>query len=550
MPDPLVLAFGPMVSRFISVAATGRAPELANLESLGGSSLAATQASLGNSEDPRGAGVGPGVPPYPGEPGHRGAASTPQPPKNASPPQIREIAAFGTRGDGKTWGAFGAMIAHAQLHHAAGYPLPVRWAGVTDTFRSHQEKTHESLMAPGWRGVWGLVDGGHEARCVVDGQTLVRLRLFGIEDQGAMNRLRMETTGLWFEEPAPALAMSSGIGVDAWTLGMTSQRVASHCKPALITTNYPDEEHWTWQRFVVNAHPGTCYFRIPPGERATPEDRAQWAEALRGRPDLTRRLLTGEPGTVQLGEQVAHGFNYDTHVYLNTFGEMPVLETLPLWFGHDGGHTPTTVIGQRVKGELRILAALSSVHAGMRQHATEVIRPWLARRAPWALVPSAASNLLHRYDPSMATGEQADIDQDAVRVLRETIGGRFQPGPVDWYGRLGPLNHALNLMHEGRPSLRIDARECKGLITALNGAWYYATDTTGRVTRDITPKKPNHPHEDYGDAFCYLLGGMAPSRPLRERLAATGSYLAKTAFHIIDHNRGKSGGRRSYLAER
>src|SRR5690242_10804433 len=85
----------------------------------------------------------------------------------------REAAMFGTRGDGKTWAALAAMIAHAQQHQAAGYPLPVKWAGVTDTFRSHTEKTHDSLLAPGWGGVWRLEDGGHEARCVIDGQTLV-----------------------------------------------------------------------------------------------------------------------------------------------------------------------------------------------------------------------------------------------------------------------------------------------------------------------------------------------------------------------------------------
>lgn len=118
--------------------------------------------------------------------------------------RAEEIAVFGTRGDGKTWGALGAMIAHAQEHQRAGFPLPTLWAGVTDTFQSHHEKTHESLLAPAWGGVWQLEDGGHEARAVVDGQLLVRLRLFGIEDRGAMNRLRRECHGLWFEEPVPA----------------------------------------------------------------------------------------------------------------------------------------------------------------------------------------------------------------------------------------------------------------------------------------------------------------------------------------------------------
>ena len=179
----------------------------------------------------------------------------------------REVAAFGTRGDGKTWGAFGAMVAHAQRHHEQGFSLPTKWLGAADTFQSHKSKTHESLMAPGWRGTWQLRDDGHVAVFAVAGTELVHLRLFGVEDQSGMDRLRAECHGLWFEEPAPSsvLVQSSGLSESAWGLGMTSQRLPSYCHPAIMTLNYPDDDHWTWQRFVVTQLPGTEYVRIPPG---------------------------------------------------------------------------------------------------------------------------------------------------------------------------------------------------------------------------------------------------------------------------------------------
>ncbi len=107
-----------------------------------------------------------------------------------------EVAAFGTRGDGKTWAALGCMIAHAQQHHAADYPLPTRWLGAADTFTAHVAKTCESLMAPGWSGLWHLRDDGHLAVCRVAGTDLVHLRLFGVEDMSGMARLRAECHGL------------------------------------------------------------------------------------------------------------------------------------------------------------------------------------------------------------------------------------------------------------------------------------------------------------------------------------------------------------------
>src|SRR5262249_23530299 len=148
--------------------------------------------------------------------------------------------------------------------------------------------------------LWSTRDDRHKLVLTVDGHELAVVELLGVEDQGALDRLRVECHALWLEEPAPAAVMESSAGVseDAWRLARTSQRLASYKRPAIISSNYPDEDHWLWQRFVVRKHPGTTYVRITPGERASEEDRKQWAEALEGRPDLMRRLLAGEPGVI------------------------------------------------------------------------------------------------------------------------------------------------------------------------------------------------------------------------------------------------------------
>jgi hypothetical protein len=117
--------------------------------------------------------------------------------------------------------------------------------------------------------------------------------------------------------------------------------------------------------------------------------------------------------------------------------------------------------------------------------------------------------ILGGYDPSGNTGEQADIDQSPIAVLEELLPGDWLEGAVSWDGRKGPMLRSFNEGIAGEPALQIDPVDGFPLIKALRGAWYYPTDKFGKVSRDL-PKKPNHPHEDTGDAFCYFVGRIAP----------------------------------------
>jgi hypothetical protein len=404
------------------------------------------------------------------------------------------------------------MITHAKKHQEAGYALPTKWLGAADTFQSHVSKTHDSLMAPGWRGVWQLKSDGHVAVCSLDGVELVHLRLFGVEDQSGMDRLRAECHGLWFEEPAPSsvLVQSSGLSESAWALGLTSQRLESHCHPAIMTLNYPDAKHWTWKRFVVNRHPGTMYFRIPPGELASAEARAEWSRALGNRPDMMRRLLDGKPGAIMLGPQVAKGFNEDAHVVARVDPQPGV----KVWIGHDA-QWPASVIGQRVGRHIHVLASLFTENGGTQEHVQYDLKPWLSEHTPWALEDREMLEVT--YDPSMDKADPSTSTQNAFHEMRRLLMGRYRAGPMHWPPR---LNAVLGLMNEsvgGVPRLRMDIVQAESAIEALTGGWHYAVGPDGQTLRsgESMPVK-NHPHSDLGDAFCYLVCGMEGSKQERQ----------------------------------
>lgn len=470
-----------------------------------------------------------------------------------------QLMVYSSRGEGKTTAVLAGMVAHAEIHartcaHCLGppsaerpagrprvqdaslveawpelfalhpdepdalcpggfapLPLPTRWLGVTDTFESHRTKTLETLLAPLWGGAWRVTEGGHLATFRAAGCDWVRLRLLGVDTPRDEDRVRAECHGVWFEEPAPASDLSTGLSERAWEIALTSRRLPTHAPIAVMTLNPPDEDHWTWRRFVAAPRPGTGVIRIETGTRTTPEQRAAWAGAITD-PALRARLLEGQPGVVLLGEAVAVGYNSAAHV---APAPLPVLPYVPLWLGWDSApnaHCHATVIAQLAGRQIRVLAALVTERGGLRQHLDHAVLPWLARRAPWALEEGGEDRLFHRYDPAMAVASGEDIDQSPLLRLEETLGGHFAAGPVAWPARIGPLLAAFQDAADGAPAFLVDPGEdTLALRKALAGRWDYPRTAAGTVTHDL-PRKPNHPWEDLGDALCYVVGALRPLR--------------------------------------
>ncbi|HXG17170.1 MAG TPA: hypothetical protein VNK50_13040 [Calidithermus sp.] len=443
-----------------------------------------------------------------------------------------EVVLFGPRGEGKTTAALMAMLAHAQAHARAGYPLPVTWLGAAGTLQAHRQKTHDSLREPLWQGLWRLRDGGTRAQAWVQGQLLVDLRLLGVGDEHGLDRARTQAHCAWVEEPAPAGEIGSlGVRQAHWEMLASSLRLPTHARVMVATSNYPDEDHWTWRRWVDPGRPDVRVFRIPAGERAPEEERRRWAEAITD-PIMRRRLIEGRPGTILPGRPVAEGFNEDLHVARHRLTPRPGGE---LWLGQDGGLTPATVIGQRAGARIEILAALWSEHAGLRQHIRDQVRPWLGEHAPWVL---DRPELLHVcYDPTIDTDSPGDSDVNPLRVMRHLLPGRYRAGVnVPWAWRRDPLLAALAALDGGQPLVVLDREGCRTLIRAWRGLWHYAVRVSDGGVRREEPHKPDPPWADLGDASAYLIAAMAPL-PARQATEAPRVYQARRDFNPLRYHR-------------
>jgi hypothetical protein len=239
-------------------------------------------------------------------------------------------------------------------------------------------------------------------------------------------------------------------------------------------------------------------------DRMTADRIAAMEASFADSPELLRRLARGEWCVMQLGQAVAVGFRAEVHV-----ADRPLIPQhgFPFLLGGDGGSTPCTVIGQFIAGTLRVYACLCSTRAGTRQHLADLVQPWFASYAPWMMGTTTIPRTYY-HDPSMETGDQADIDSSPVNVIRELLQCDTEPGPMSWPGRRDPLLTMLAQLNPatGRARLQINPVGCTELIHALEGGAHYKV-VNGEVARDKPVK--NHPDSDALDSLCYIIANLS-----------------------------------------
>jgi hypothetical protein len=258
-------------------------------------------------------------------------------------------------------------------------------------------------------------------------------------------------------------------------------------------------------------------------------------EALDGRPDLQRRLVQGEPALIVAGQAVLEGvWNAEVHVSREPLEAIRGARTI---LGHDCGLRPATVVVQEHRGQLRVLASLTTPYVGMAQHIPGAVLPWLSRHMPWLLGPGTAME--HRIDPAGMVGDQGDSSSSPERQIRKLLGGSVREGAVSWGGRIEPLLRALGRMVGGQPVLIVaPGPDTAVLREACAGKWFYPRRADGTVVRELPEK--THPHSDVGDSLCYAVAALAPVRergPVR-RPTVTRHYDVLNLGHARRPQRG------------
>ncbi|MEE8537737.1 MAG: hypothetical protein V3S71_06975, partial [Acidobacteriota bacterium] len=413
----------------------------------------------------------------------------------------------GPRASGKTIIQPGALMSLAELHLRAGFPLPLKVLWLHDTLSAASEKTGASLSEHMWGGCWSLEDDSRKAVFTLGGVRMIEARFVGCLDGSASELLRAAAHVILCEELVRTQDDAGGISEQDYEIATSSMigRLPTRRHVAVSTTNPGSPRTWVFRRWLEHGGlPRHVRCQVPGADRLTPEEVEKLRVTYSASPELQKRLAEGEWVALILGKAVAEGFTSDLHVATQ---RLHPIAGEPLFLGVDFGLTPAVCIGQPIQGFLRIYASLPCARGGIKQHFEQTVIPWIARWAGWAL-RDGVSYVRAGYDPAGETAEETDSERNPLALAEALLPGIWTPGPVRWPARNNILMAALNRhVGPGQPALQLDPEDCAPLIEALHGGWHYGTNHDGEILRDL-PKKPNHPAEDLGDSFVYLLSEM------------------------------------------
>lgn len=427
-------------------------------------------------------------------------------------------------GEGKTFGCIGAMLSHAKRCGE-----PIRCAIVRDTLEniklsivpSIQEFFKECPQAIAFKNEF------KELTIRADNFPRIDVDLFGVDDPAALGKLQGSSayTLIWLNEPAPiADKANAGLSIELYRVAVI-RAVRHKGTPGrlLVDMNPADEAHWTYREFILEPDFDPDFpliqkqvWHIPYGENKELGDDARQAamKMYATDPASYARYVEGQFAVIYRGEKVTP--YYKRNIHLLPYAAEPVmgLESFRFW---DSWGSPACVLGQVTTiGRLIVYnVCLIDGNSDIRTLISTQVEPlinsprWKNKARLWRDVG----------DFTMANRDQSNVEESSKLVIQRAFQGRFEPGPSTWKMVKSALDDMFQKhgLIQGMPSVQLDPVGARLLDRALNGAWHYPVDNSGRRSRE-KPVKDSASH--VGDAFANGCAVMRPS----VRKADLGAY--------------------------
>jgi hypothetical protein len=353
----------------------------------------------------------------------------------------------------------------------------------------------------------------------------------------------LELTGAWMNE---ASEMSKA------TLDMLTGRVGRYppnvkggpsWRGIIMDTNPPDDDSWYYKLAEVDQPEGYKFFKQPPaliekGEgNWVPNPDAEniknhrlgfkyYLQQVPGKDrEWIKVFIQGQYGSIEDGRPVFPQFKDFWHV---SESELMPMKELPLIIGMDFGLDPAAVFCQITpKGQLVVLDELVTHNMGIRQFATEVLKPHLANHYP-------GFNCRVYGDPAGEIRSQADERTCFEELNDQGIHAESASSDNSFAARRDSVVEFMTRATDGQPGLLLSPTKCPTLRKGLNGRYKYEivqTSAASEVRYKERPLKNSYSH--ICDAFQYACvavdrgrGRGARKRPKRQRRSRPASMAA------------------------
>ncbi len=431
-------------------------------------------------------------------------------------------------GEGKS-----AALCWATWYHTKNNP-GADWIIVRDTWVNLEGTTQKEFFE--WFWDYGTYKASTKtftwrAEGMNNGKKWGTVRFMGLDDAKDAHSLQsLPIAGFGMDEPAPA-AESGGIAEEIFDVALSRLRQKNmNYYAAKLAQNNPDENHWSYRRFVDPGTPPTPKELLPQQQDSgftlwhtdIPENlqnlppgyyeslRTKWAH----RPDFVKRFVDGQFGFIGKGTKVTPEWNDSIHLATG-LAPVPGVELVLLW---DFGLNPTCIITQVTPmGYWNFIESHVGDGIGVEELIEDRVKPTLRANYPRKV------KLRHIGDPAGKNREQSSSQRTAVKHLTKELGGRWYDGPIQIHERIDPLRAVLRKTHGGRGVVQVDRHKAKEVYLALRGGWHYHVARTGMVSQN--PEKDEHSHPGdaagYGAAILFPLGRLTNSRHSRQAQSAS-----------------------------